>query len=551
MSGNRIVRTAVYGGLAAVLASSLLAGCSKDTGGAATAPTPPAPKKDDKPIEISWFGDLARDVADDSYVQQEIEKRFNVKIKVIHSQVGSADKGRQLLTTKIGAGEIPDLMKLADPADVMNFAKQGILLEIPKGKIQEKMPFLVKDIDSIDKGLWALSSYQGKNYALPMYETMPGPRAISWRKDLLDMVGISKVPETINEMEAAFKAVKEREKELIEKSGAKVKNIWGMTERFADYGANAGFSEIFGAYGVQPGQWMLDPKTNKLVRGEVMPGAKEALETLNRWYKAGYIDPEFITVKAPDPWFTKWRTGGLLSQWKTITTGEVERQTWPDRVKDELEKNLPNSFNVGGPPPKGPQGHQGAWSWGSRSNFIAISKNVTPEKLDKIMEILNSGATDLALNDMLRNGKEGEHWTWVLGGPKRKDEFMDHNKPEVQKIGISGEWYSPFKSVEIRKKDNERKKAAGNPGVDWGEQMYAKYGKNPTRDAIYGLPLATDAKYKDSFMKKMRETFAQIIVGEKPVSEWDQFVKWFQDNGGAEWTADANKLYDEQFRNVK
>lgn len=50
---------------------------------------------------------------------------------------------------------------------------------------------------------------------------------------------------------------------------------------------------VYGAFGFLPDRWT--EKDGKLVYGAVQPEIKEALTLLNKRYKDGVIDPEFIT----------------------------------------------------------------------------------------------------------------------------------------------------------------------------------------------------------------------------------------------------------------
>jgi len=53
------------------------------------------------------------------------------------------------------------------------------------------------------------------------------------------------------------------------------------------------FTDIFGAYGVQPFNWYID--NGELQWGGIQESARNALEQLNTWYNADYIHPDFVT----------------------------------------------------------------------------------------------------------------------------------------------------------------------------------------------------------------------------------------------------------------
>ena len=66
------------------------------------------------------------------------------------------------------------------------------------------------------------------------------------------------------------------------------------------------------------------------------------------------------------------------------------------------------------------------------------------------------------------------------------------------------------------------------PPFLWAQQNAAKYGR-PSAVAITG---PVYAEYVNDLNTYWQETIASIVTGAKPITAWDDFVRWFYANGG-------------------
>ncbi|RAV13344.1 extracellular solute-binding protein [Paenibacillus contaminans] len=521
--GKRIAesRFLVGGITAAALLATVLSGCGKSETEKPAASSSPAPKQSEAaktsepPMEINWM--LRTNVSalpENSYGQKYIEEKFNVKLKVTSIGYDDYQQKQKIL---LSSGTVPDVFYAATPADLKKFQSMGILAEVPMKSIEQHAPGIFAGINKYAASSWYIPNVEGKNYGLPTYyySGQFASRAV-WRTDLLKKAGIDKIPDTLEELEAAFAALK--------KIG-----VTGMTSR--GNSEFAAFLQIFGAHGVMPTQWEL--KSGKAVNGATQPEAKQALTLLADWYKKGYIDPEFVTGKD---------TQQKVLDGKVAMFDYVGADTFPSWVEAQKKAN-PDAKIEMAPPPQGPGGRS-TWAWGLTGNSWVFGKQLEkqPEKMNKILQIFDKLQNDEELYRGMFWGVQGTHWDYidpakgVEGGLKYLPPYNDG--AERDKLGMDGSYANLFVQQP-------------NPAIadKYYDQALLKVQReyNYPRVGLFGKADAVpDAgKYWPDMMKLKVETYAKIVNGTLPVSAFDDFVKQWNDLGGTVLEKNANELYQQ------
>lgn len=267
--------------------SMLVAGCSSNKGTNSNNPsegatnTPPAAEA---PIEIT-FAASTWDVPteDNNFVQKYLEEKYNVKI--INMRV--SDENFKL---KIAANEIPDIFPHnPSEADMVNWAKQGVIANISVDEIKQYMPQYVADFESVDKRAWDISLIDGKNYGIPRVWLNGSTGFIpTYNNNWLKAIDYTEPPKTIEEYEDVLTKFRNNDPD-----GNGQKDTYGMSGRGKD-ARNQLFNEIYAAHGVNPYQF-LEASDGTVAWGGITNEALEATKLLNKWYNAGLIDPEFMT----------------------------------------------------------------------------------------------------------------------------------------------------------------------------------------------------------------------------------------------------------------
>ncbi len=534
------------------LSISLLAGCSSKNNNleATMAPsTAPAeateapevtPEPDLPPVEIQWLGyDTYAQPDEDSPYVKMAEEKFNADFKFWFID---DTKWHDQLNVKFAAGEMPDIIKVTGGlATVKRYVDNGILAPIEKETVKKLAPTyydIIENHPQVDNA-WPSVSYNGKFYGLPRF-SLNGqyPTAVVWNKTWLENVGITKTPETIEEFEEAFTKFRNNDPD---KNGKK--DTYGLSDFIMPV--------ILGAYGFPaiddfktllqaPEELNYAVKDGKIVLSSIQPEMKEALALLNKWYKAGLIDPEFITSE---------NTGGYWANSQAFFNGKIGitgmsmfyhwRYDLDSRLKDDQGGDLykefklaqPNSMVVMGQAPIGPKGASGAPVWGAVSNaFLALTTEGAkdPRVLETFLTMVEASASDEDWNNQMYYGNKGTDYTVNNGIFEGPNVIL----PGKDRIAKGLQLFNYFGNLEWDKHRNV-------VTFEWGDKYNTKTGYVdpivPVVDAY--------ANNVNDLAKLTVETYIKIITGESPIDSFDDYVTKIRANGGDEIEKEVNEAY--------
>lgn len=531
--------------LSLIFMVGLLNGCggteknAQDTGSVQTSGTgsQTTQKGDAKPITLKLFN--MDETAKNSYVCKEIEKKYNI---ILESREVKQDAFKEQYQTMIASNDIPDIFTWLDFPTYSKYVSQGILAEIPVDMLKSTAPRICEwQQKYIGEDPFKYHMRDGKLYAIPMLWTLGAHMNVNAiREDWLTNLGITKTPETLDELEAVFEKFK---------NGDPDKN--GKNDTYAVSGVIddvfSSFSYVFGAYGVYVGIFYED--NGKVLRGEVQPGAKQALVTLNKWYKAGYIDPECIV--------NKWNN--VQEKWLAEKFGFVNWAWWELSSKDALfngsfyeqllQKN-PNAKLTIIPYPKGPEGKAGGWQVNpvrdAGVNFGKPMEN-DKEKMQKYLEVMDSGSFDKDILQLTFEGVEGTtfkinadgDYEWIPPYDDEKERLkfgigLSENNRQID-IGLH------FQDYDARLPFLSKKKywsyVADTQGKAIGEYDILE----PIDKPVYNEKI-------DALKKFTTENYINFITGKKPIDEFDKFVADWMSMGGEQVMAEAQEKYDQYLK---
>lgn len=511
--------------IAAVLAvcsvTTIFSGCkdSKETSGS-------------DGMTIKWLGPpYYADSEEGGETQKLLEEKFGVKLEPVYMDSDAYNNTKPL---QFANGDIPDLIYEMDPTNVQGDAKQGFLAEVPYETIAKYAPNVFKNLTENIPAIWLYSLYNEKNYGVPnLFYSGDYPTLGLWRKDWLKNVGIDKVPETIDEMhDALYKFT------YNDPDGNGKNDTYGMTGNLK-YSFQV-FPEIFGAYGALPFDWV--ERDGKIVYGGLQPEVSAALETLSKWYDEGIIDPDFITDDVDGTMKNKFQNGktGYTNNWGHLI------QTYDESAKDSLV-NVMKQINkkaeiATAPLPKGPGGKSGKFVWSKAGHIVCFGRQLEkePEKLRKILEMLEYMYTDQDFAVQMKMGKENVAYKFneEKGGIDYIEPYNDstYRGKQLGSSGIDGtsfwdvmpvlpETQEKFMSTRDKELLEFRKTQNGMPDV------FLKPDTVPGSD-----------KYFEDIKNKQMVLMAEIITGEKPVSEYEKFADEYKSLGGDKLRENAAKL---------
>ena len=516
-----------------VMLTNLISGCSK------TAVTS-GDKKEARKMTITWMGIPYNPSAhENTFPEKLLEEKFNIDIKPIFLDTGAYKTKKPIM---LSSNEIPDLIYELDPLDVQADIAQGFLSEVPYETIKKYAPTVYKQLNDTVPEAWLFSESNGKNYGVPNINYAGNtPRLGIWRTDWLHNVGITKIPETLDEMHTALLKFTNEDPDRNGK-----KDTYGMSGDVKSYYTS--FTEIFGAYGIIPFDWM--EKDGKLVYGGTLPENKQVINLLKNWYKEGIIHPDFTT----DSVYTNGRDRFVNGEVGYINNGGVYGINAPENPSSlisTMKKINPNATIEIAKLPKGPENKSGTYSFGMAGHVICFGRQLenNPEKLAKVLEIMEAMLTDQDFSLKLRVGEKGVHWDYqdkTIGessGIKFLPPYDDRNQADNEclklVLGMPSFYAVIPSSLELinrfaDKKVQESTRSLYDPKLALVDALQ----KSDT------VPSAS--KFLGDLRNKQIQMIMEIILSGKSADSYDDFIKTWGAMGGNTLEKEANDMQNEK-----
>lgn len=332
-------------------------------------------KGSDKPVELIWYtiGAAPKDL---DRVMEEANKytkeKIGATVKINMIDWGDYDQKMKVMTA---SGTPMDMMFTASYAfDYVQNARKGAFMELD-GLLPTYGQDLLKELDpQFLEG----SKVDGHNYAIPANKELPAQNVWRFNKGLLDKysLDISNVY-SLESLEPLLKTVKENEPDYIP---------------FALL--NTYVPPVPYDYLIQylPMAVALDTQDYKVVNVLETPEMKQALATMHKYYKAGYLSKEVSTTKSKADLN---KSGKWLVDFQT--TQPLADNLWTTTLGYPVV-STPNTDPV-------------LYNWSVTGSMQAISAH--SEHPEKAMEYLNLLNTDSYLRNLLGNGIENVHYQKV------------------------------------------------------------------------------------------------------------------------------------------
>lgn len=443
--------------------------------------------------------------------------------------------------------ELPDVLSINSDTLLATLIESGRIMNIDEAfdKFATKR---VKRAYELNPTVWYYVKKDGKKWGLPsIVDGFVGDTNMWIRQDWLDGLGLQ-VPKTLEELEAVLEAFTNGDPD---KNGAK--DTYGVA-----VGANSGnqmplsdwmgdIQFIFGED--QPYMWLLGGD-GKLSYGSIQPKIKRGLEVLQKWYTKGYISPDFVTHDASKAAgeFTSGKAGVFFAPgW----CGGWPVGNGVDQAKSEGMVFNPQPY----PLPSGLDGETGRT--GSPLCYRKYVFRQGFERMDvifRLWDIYYGGNEEDPQYPFAKGYGEGYDYktvdgktTWSL--PEGSIELGDYRlvgpgttPPHVM------EGPNIYQRVMQGKKDNIYEQKMADTSGELFIKGYASVLSQLDKDVPHifvGLPTPTMADKFAGLKKLEEEAQLKIIVGEKPVDFFDEFVKQWLEGGGTKITEEVNQWYEQ------
>lgn len=436
-----------------------------------------------EPVKITiGLSTLASGFPDDKakdYVYQTILDRTGVDVEFV-----VIDDYYTALNVRLTGSNAPDMFK-ADMEHMQVYASQGLLKDLTDVKDQLKPVFehLGPEYDNY-------TLYSGdRMYALPAANALSSRYyALYVRQDYLDEYGLKK-PTTVDELYDYCMTVKEKDP-----VGG------GQTIPFTGDGWNA-LDILANPYDVAYGNHIII-RDGQVTNTLLQPGMTDALEAAKKFWSSGLVDPDIFAKK-----LSKEHTLGAFAGASVFEWANVFKEAY---VKQIHEVN-PNAEYIWTDPLKKPDGTDGVYgrddyNFNGQGKFV-VNADITDEKLDAIVRLLNYMATDEG-EMLVYVGLENEHWSYDSNGnvvinEEKKAETNYTNS--YQLIGRNDPVYLELKFPE----------AAEVVDFTMNMDRYLVYDKTIMVPETY---------YLDDLNTYVNDQMLAFIKGERPIEEYDAFV---------------------------
>lgn len=458
------------------------------------------------PIELTLFLDNMN-ITEDSYVKTEIERITNTKLNIIQATPAEMDNKLNIM---LASGDIPDIFQCETTTMEGQLLKSGILL--PINEHWDDYPNIKK---RRTEEVWDLMRYNDGNIYSIGIDSQNPLEILGYRKDWLDKFGME-VPTTLDEYY-----------EFVTKVSKEDPDGNGIDDTFA-FGAYQPLllkwmDHIFGAFGVLPNYWM--ESDGKITDGAILPGAKDALIYLNKMYKEGLIDPEFVTDDAYR-WQSKVKSGIYGAGPTKLQI--FDKNNWRNYYQPFIQSN-PDGQYVYGPVLQGGCDNPLGWRMDSRRGWVRTFVYKDSPNVDAALRLIDYLISEEG-NLFTAYGKEGEHYKWEGDKIVRLIDNEKAQELDLEKFYVAKTTLFYHSSDEL-----------------FDAMDFLKQDGVATPDPADGIFIDELSDIYPKLQDLTASRYVEMIIGEVPIEEgFDKFVKEWYSKGGTELVEALNKAYIER-----
>ncbi|WP_458122636.1 extracellular solute-binding protein [Paenibacillus sp. Z3-2] len=436
----------------------------------------------------------------DNVIVQEIEKKTNTDLNI--TWVSPNSYGDKVNVT-LASGDIPDLMLVDDPfsAQVRTMVQQGAFWDLTP-YIQD-----YPNLSGFPEESWINTKQaDGKNYGIPRVRPVEGGPFLFLRKDWLDNVGMD-IPETTDEFYEVLKAFTKNDPD-----GNGKDDTIGFTglvnqNNIGSYGA------IVSAFTQNTGDWK--EVDGKLVNVNLMPEMRDALEWLSKAYAEGLISEDLAVLKESQTkdQLNAGRAGGA------VNTVEAAWEPMEANLKSNPDADFLPLISMNGWTNKD----------GGFFGMFVIPKTVSEEKLKKLLELMDYGASEEG-GTLASYGLEGVHYT-EENGIKMATEQAKTDIVGSQALGQIFMNYDKYM----------RAYRGGMPQEIFvrNKKIIDERAEISVPDKAIGLYSETNISVGPELAKNIQDMKTKIILGKQSLSDWDNYVEKLKND------SDLQKITDE------
>lgn len=472
---------------------------------------------------------------EDNAYTRYLRKMLNIQNETIYME--SEERYDEVVNIIAKDRTLPDVLVVSDRETLKELVENDLVEDLTEVFETCTSPRIKEMYESYGGDLLDAGRFDGKLMAVPETVIDHGPCLMWLRKDWMDELGLEE-PETL---EDGFRIVEAFVKNRMgTEEGEEPVGLVCDTDLVGSTSTSYSIDPVFDSFGAHPQRWV--KKDGEIIYGSLTEETKEALEYLHGLYEKGILDQNFA-LRANNnlrDLVVEGKCGAFFGLWWTpnnplmdMFESDGEADWEPYYLQEPSNENVYASFRD--------------------NKYVVVRKGYEhPEIVMKIISVLfdytryeaedarevneyfalnvDPTARPLVINvdyneatyqvtEEIREALAGERRTEDMSAISRS--YFEACKRYLSGLSPSPEDWAAYKS---------RISAVGLL-IDGG---YRPARRNYLDD--------TDGELPKSLQDYEKNTFIQIIMGEKPVSYFDTFTEEWYRQGGKELTEQIRKL---------
>jgi putative aldouronate transport system substrate-binding protein len=497
---------------------------SPATGGTSTAGAGGIPRFD-KPVTVELFTTVnSQETAPpplDYFWVKAVKDALNIDVKLTFNTESSQYNPK--LQARATANDLPDVFTI-DPIRTSQLASQGLLADW--SPFLKAMPNTVKDRNV--EALKPVGTIDGKLYGLTTKSAFPYKTATYVRKDWLDKLGLQ-VPKTTDEYLAVMKAFTTQDPD-----GNGKADTYGYSAGINADGSVSNLDPLYGAFGAlgsPAGQgWKL--QDNQLVPLATSPEMRDALQFIGSMVQSGVMDPDWKAQK-PEDFNNKWKAGKI-----GIFSNDWCATLCPQNYQPFSQANPQGVLQIIDPP-VGPTGKSAAGLYSQVGNMYGMSQKAVDagkgEAVARLLEWIDGPGYELTLF-----GEEGQGKGYTRDASGKIDVASVNNTQayivyrQLAGWGVKGtpeEWAIRYAGTT---------KQGGGATLDVPKDVLQRAADLPKVETTQFAPLPpAPPEVSADLVRTVNEGAFQFMNGQRPLTEWDNYVKAVNSAGQTDYNKQA------------
>lgn len=466
---------------------------------------------------------------EDNAYTRYLRKMLNIQNENVYME--SEDRYDNLVNILVQDQTIPDVLVVSNRETLKELVDNNLVEDLTEAYENCTSDKIKEMFDSYGGDLLEAGKFDGKLMAIPETVVDHGPCLMWLRKDWMDQLGLED-PKTL---EDAYDIIDEFVKNRMgTEEGETPVGLVCDTDLVGTTSSSYSVDPVFDSFGASPKRWI--SQNGEITYGSLTEETKEALKCLNELYKRGTIDQNFA-LRAQNnlrDLVVNGQCGAFFGLWWTPNNSLV----------DVYEKDPSADWQ-----PYYLQAPSGENKYASfRDNkYVVVRKGYEhPEIVMKIISVLF------------------DYTRYEADDADEVNEYFALNvDPTARPLVINVDFYEATYQItrdirEVlfgsRKEDsltaieksyyeasNNYLRGTSRTAEDWAAYKSRVSAVGLLVDGNYTPPVRkylddTDGEIPQSLQQLEKNSFIQIIMGEKPISYFDTFVQEWYRQGGEELT---------------